>query len=400
MTCGEPQAPHTLQVVFKVVERCNINCSYCYYFNFGNSSAHTRPAIASIDTARELSKFLRQGIADLGIKRVLISFHGGEPLMMKPERLASICDIFSSELTSIAPVGFNVQTNGTIISDGWLRVFREYRVNVGVSIDGSQTAHDRFRVDFRERSTFARTERNLKRLVEWAGDDVGLVPSTISVMDWRNDYAEIYKYLRRTGIRQMSFLLPDRSFDSEFSHGESASSYGLAMADIFNAWLVENDPTVSVRQISSALKHFVLHDNSASRADSGRVDHSTQVIVAHSDGMIAVDDSYMPALRFFDSTPKDFCTNTTLRQFLSHPFFSDIREVRRLLAPKCQACLWRGLCGGGDLENRYSEENGFSNPSVYCEGLQLYFRNLVGSLLGIGYPAEELAQRLNAASIT
>jgi len=37
----------------------------------------------------------------------------------------------------------------------------------------------------------------------------------------------------------------------------------------------------------------------------------------------------------------------------------------------CQACPIVAVCGGGDLPSRYSRQNGFDNPSVYCSDLQV-----------------------------
>ena len=35
---AEPDSIEALQVVYKIAERCNINCSYCYYFNMGDET--------------------------------------------------------------------------------------------------------------------------------------------------------------------------------------------------------------------------------------------------------------------------------------------------------------------------------------------------------------------------
>ncbi len=62
---SRPQSVETLQIVFKVVERCNINCSYCYYFNMGNSSALSRPPKVSVETARSIAEWITQGCEEL-----------------------------------------------------------------------------------------------------------------------------------------------------------------------------------------------------------------------------------------------------------------------------------------------------------------------------------------------
>ncbi len=41
------------------------------------------------------------------------------------------------------------------------------------------------------------------------------------------------------------------------------------------------------------------------------------------------------------------------------------------LPATCRACPIVDICGGGDLPSRYSRQNGFDNPSVYCSDLQV-----------------------------
>ncbi len=165
--------------------------------------------------------------------------------MLKPRSFEAICKIFRDRITSVSELKFSIQTNGTILNDTWLELFREYFVRVGVSIDGDREAHDRYRLDHRSQSTFDRTEQNIRRLVAWAGDEKPLVPATISVLDCRNDYRRIYAYLRGLGIEQMSFLLPDRNIDSGFATREaSGKAYGHSLLEIFEAWLTEDNPDI------------------------------------------------------------------------------------------------------------------------------------------------------------
>ncbi len=384
----------TLQVVFKIVERCNINCSYCYYFNMGETSPLSRPARVAPETVRRIAGWLAEGCRDLGIPNVLISLHGGEPMMIRPQAVSSLCATLRAALEPDIGVGFIIQTNGTILTDAWLDVLAEHRINIGVSIDGDRTANDRFRLDFRGRSTFDRVERNLRRLMDWASDDPVRRPSTISVVDWRNDYGAVYRYLRGLGVRQMSFLLPDRNADHRFAGGETARRYGRCLSEVYDAWLEEDDPTVSVRQIREFLHHFRAHREPPRPADPDFVPY--QIVVMQSDGTVSVNDSYIPALEWYREAPSRHVDQVSLRAFLEQPVFAEIERAIRRPAARCQACEWLGICGGGDLENRFSQANGFDNASAYCEGYQSFFEKACGRLLAAGYPAETMLSRLEA----
>jgi uncharacterized protein len=48
----------SLEVVFKVQETCNINCSYCYMYNVGNTLFQSVPKQASIEVCGDVANFV------------------------------------------------------------------------------------------------------------------------------------------------------------------------------------------------------------------------------------------------------------------------------------------------------------------------------------------------------
>lgn len=393
-----------LQVVFKIVERCNINCTYCYYFNMGDSTALERPPVVSVGSAAQIASWLADGCRELQVREISISFHGGEPMMLNPDHFDAICSSFTDSLKHLVDLYFNIQTNGTILTDKWLSALCKHRIHVGVSIDGGRAAHDRYRLDHRGRSTFEKTEKNLKALANRASDSAEYIgPATISVLDCRNDYTEVYRYLRGLGVRRMSFLLPDRNLDDGFSSNEeSARKYGESLFQIFEAWMTEDDPGVYVRFVSEILQNFQLRETDSLEPphdqhpleSSKQKQWARQIVIVHSDGSVGVSDSYIPALEWYRRTPECSIHDSSLREFLMNDIFDEIEKATTLLSAKCQDCEWKRICRGGDLENRYSKKNGFDNPSVYCEGYQWFFRKACDLLIENGYPAENIQKVL------
>lgn len=389
---GRPQSIETLQVVFKVVERCNLNCSYCYYFNMGDTSALERPAVVSLETARSLGRWIAEGCRELQIPKVSIAFHGGETMLLKPRNFAAICETLRDQIAPVAALSFCIQTNGTILNDEWLEIFREYAVRVGISIDGERRAHDRYRLNVQGRSTFDRTEDNLKHIAQWARGDPRLMPSTITVIDPDNDYTRIYEYLRGLGVEQMNFLLPDRNADDPPPGGQDSSrSYGKVLYEIFEAWLAEDNPNVHIKYVDRMMAHFQLVRPRG--RDSKRNKKEYQVIMARSDATVAINDSYTPALSWYKQTPVYSIFGHSLREFLSDEIFLEIEDIASTVPAGCASCKWKRICKGGDLENRFSSKNGFDNPSVYCEGYKLLYQGVCDLLIENGYPVEAMRAR-------
>lgn len=116
-------------VVWNVTKRCNLRCKHCYI----DSEDKNYDQELSTQEAKDF-------IDDLAaMKAPVLLFSGGEPLLRK--------DIF--ELGEIAakkglrPV---LSTNGTLINDETARRIKEAGFQyVGISLDGMQEVHDRFR---------------------------------------------------------------------------------------------------------------------------------------------------------------------------------------------------------------------------------------------------------------
>lgn len=132
---------------------CNIGCRYCYQQPQRDSHNHRQ----AYDLAQMKAALTRM--------KGPFTLFGGEPLLLS---LADLEDIlrFGFERN-----GRNmVQTNGALIGDEHLRLFRQYNVDVGISIDGPGELNDvRWSGTLdRTRAATARTEAAIERLCrEW-----------------------------------------------------------------------------------------------------------------------------------------------------------------------------------------------------------------------------------------
>ena len=382
-------------MIYKIAERCNINCSYCYYFNMGEKTPMGRPAYASPAVTDALAQWIAHGCQELRIPRVRLSFHGGEPALIGADAFDQACRLLRAAIEPVATLALSIQTNGMFVDERWIERFIEHRVAVGVSIDGTHADNDRFRLDRRGRSTFRKTEQAIRRLVE-AYDRGASLPSTISVLHHENDYRAIYRYLRGLGVRELGFLLPDRDAnDAAFIASGAAAAYGACLADIFREWLAEDNPQVRIKFIDRMLVHFRRGVTPGEMFKRPR--KSNQVVIARSDGTVAVDDTYIPALAWYQNTPVYSVTEHSLGEFLADPIFNDIERISASLPTGCRDCRWREVCRGGDIENRFSDASGFDHPSAYCDAYKVLYQAACDELTANGYPPELIAEKFLAA---
>ncbi|OHD70000.1 MAG: 12,18-didecarboxysiroheme deacetylase [Spirochaetes bacterium RBG_16_67_19] len=141
-------------VVWNVGRRCNLRCVHCY------SGSRDRRYEGELDTAE--GKALIDDLAGFGVPVIL--FSGGEPLM-RPDILELIAHARARGVRSV------LSSNGTLITAELARELKGLELSyVGVSLDGLEPTHDRFRG---VEGAFARAMAGLRNCRE-AGIKVGL----------------------------------------------------------------------------------------------------------------------------------------------------------------------------------------------------------------------------------
>ena len=105
--------------------KCNIQCQYCYQ--------NPQRDAGNILHAYDMDK-MKAGVEQTGGSFTLF---GGEPLMVPEPQLEALWS------WGLEKFGNNsIQTNGTLISDNHIRLFKKYKVDVGLSLDGPGELND------------------------------------------------------------------------------------------------------------------------------------------------------------------------------------------------------------------------------------------------------------------
>lgn len=202
------------------------------------------------------------------------------------------------------------------------------------------------------------------------------------------------------GIGNQGFLLPDCSHDDGIPNGRTAAEYGEVLCSLLDAWIARGD--ISIREISNVFRRFQhAYVSEAGQAKMATLDADrvktigNHVLVVHSNGDLKIDDSYIPAAAWQQAAPVANLATTTLAEHLRAPCFEELYTAMQTPPDDCRGCLWLGICGGGDLENRWSSSDRFNNPSIFWEGVKMFYDRVVGYLVSNGYPLDSVARRLS-----
>ena len=118
-------------LTLKAVVQCNERCPACY--------EKAIPALwGDGPVSYEMAK-IRAGITEWATdykkrwpaEKPEITFHGGEPLLMK---VGDMEDLF--QLCKDLGVSISIQTNATMVTDRHILAFKTWDVGVGISLDG------------------------------------------------------------------------------------------------------------------------------------------------------------------------------------------------------------------------------------------------------------------------
>ncbi len=101
----------------EVTTRCNLFCKHCY-----DEASNKCTGEMSVEDF----KYVADELYDYGVKN--IQFIGGEPLVLG-DKLKSMIDYASKLFQEI-----EVFTNGTLINQNWIDIFKQYDVKIALSI--------------------------------------------------------------------------------------------------------------------------------------------------------------------------------------------------------------------------------------------------------------------------
>lgn len=118
---------------------CNLACGYCYEHSERDAGNFGTPRIVDFDAmtkALEAEGVGRDNSAFPGTKTGF-TLHGGEPLLMPIDDIQRIL-----EWAAQKQVPVHVQTNGSLITDSHLALFKKHKTTVGFSLDGPEELND------------------------------------------------------------------------------------------------------------------------------------------------------------------------------------------------------------------------------------------------------------------
>lgn len=349
--------------LIKVTSRCNLNCDYCYVFNHVDQTWKNLPPLMGKTVQHAVSDRIAEYVALKNIKNCLIIFHGGEPLLLKASKVCQMAEHLRQNIikqSNETAVDFSLQTNGVLLKREDLELFEQYEIGISLSLDGPKVANDLHRVTHKNKSSFDDVLKAYYLLKEYPKVFTGV----LSVVDPRISPKEIFSFFNELNPPNLDFLLPD-------AHYNSPPPFRDVNRDVYKNWLLEafdlwfdQYPHIKIRLFDNLLIALMGTQSGTDFFGLGDVNLLS----------IETDGSYhdLDVLKITTSGQSSLEMNV-FTHTISEAAVSERVQKHRLLLQKdglsdiCKSCKVVEVCGGGSVPHRFSFENGFNNPTIYCD---------------------------------
>jgi len=347
-------------VIVQTTSDCNLNCGYCYV----RASRLTYHRNVNKVFLRNIERVIHNCV--FGYDRVKFDWHGGEPLL---RGIDFYKDIVKTQKKLIKSYGVEfrntIQTNGTLLTNDYLKFFADNNFTVGVSFDGLP--------EVTRQTRFSRTEINSRDFIYDISERIksaGLPLSMLCVVSKHNVAMgeEIFKFFLSLGVSSYSLLplmeLPRADCPKMPSNEELFELYKTT----FELWLSPFNTFKNIEPITTIVQSLVSGRTpdlcSFSSSCLKRMATITPEGSVVQCGSLIADDLILGNIY-----------EDPLIKILSSRKSRDLQKIRAGVVKKyCIGCEFVSICRGGCRESAYWYSGKYNGAYPFCEARKEIFQ--------------------------
>lgn len=365
---------------------CNLNCEYCFYLE-KQILFHSGEQYRMTDEV--LLAFVTNYITSQPTPVVEFVWQGGEPTLAGLDFFRRVVE-FQKSFSGIKTITNSLQTNGTLLTEEWCRFLKEHEFMVGISLDGPEDIHDRYRRDREGKGTFAKVMAGL-RLLQKHKITYNVLASV--ARDTAAHPLDGYHFFKDQGVEFIQFApiverLPDElrrkqglsfagpaTLDKEEKQTQvtpwtvGVEEYGDFLIAIFEEWVRHDVGKIFVMNFEWALNAWI---GNPSPVCIHAEQCGKSLVMEHNGDVYACDHSVYPQYHLGNI---DTDSLLEMARKSRQTGFGIIKESA--LPRWCRECEVLALCRGGCPKHRFAMTNG-NEPGLHylCPGYRKFFLHI------------------------
>ncbi|MFW6145890.1 MAG: anaerobic sulfatase maturase [Planctomycetota bacterium] len=371
-TAPTPYASDGFHVLVKPIGPiCNLRCAYCFYLE---KEELYDPDESWRMTDETLERFTRQYIAGQppGVTEMNFAWQGGEPTLMGVDFFRRAVALQKRVAEELGRPGLRItnalQTNATLLDDPWGRFLHEESFLVGVSIDGPEAIHNRYRFDAQGRGSFDAVMAGLEVLKRHKVDYNAL---TVVQSDNAEHPVEVYDFLVDAGFQFHQYIsIVEREGDSGVSdRSVRPEQLGRFFCRLFDRWLERDHVGEIYVQLFDMMLGVVMgyppslcvHTPTCGRA----------VALEHNGDLYSCDHWVFPENHLGN------IATTPLAEMVDGDFQTTFgRDKFDKLTRECRACPYLRYCHGLCPKDRIAtSSSGQPGHPYLCAGYKMFYKH-------------------------
>ena len=358
---------------------CNLACKYCYYLEKNKLYPTAQRHLMSDEM---LEQFTREYIEAQTMSQVLFTWHGGEPLLRSIDFYRKALSL-QQKYAGSRRIDNVIQTNGTLLTDEWCEFFAQNHWLVGISIDGPQPDHDRYRLTAAGKPSWKKVMQGIKLLkkhgVEW---------NAMAVVNAynANHPLEFYRFFKENGCQFLQFTpiverltrhedgrtLASLADKDEISLSEASvapEQWGYFLCAIFDEWVRKDVGKIFVEIFDCTLANWmgIFPGICAYSKECGHAG-----VMEHNGDVYSCDHFVFPEYKL---------GNIRDHSLIDMLYGEQQQEFSRLkhssLPRQCKECDMEFACHGECPKNRFMKDKyGDSGLNYLCPGYYHYYQHV------------------------
>lgn len=360
---------------------CNLDCHYCFYLEKeklypGRSDFRMNNSV--------LERYIKEYIEAQPIDNVVFAWQGGEPTLLGVDFFKKVVEL-QERYADGKKIENAFQTNGILVDDAWAEFFKINDFLIGLSIDGPQELHNKYRLNKGGKGTFSQVMMGLEYLKK---HQVEFNTLTVVQKDNAQYPLEIYKFLKDIDSHFMQFIpiveriskehnnnglqlvTPEYGSNAIISEWSvEAVKYGTFLSTIFDEWVHKDVGQYYIQIFDVALEAWLGMQPGLCvfREECGNA-----MAIEHNGDLYSCDHYVYP--------------ENKLGNIMENPIVSMVESVQQkkfgsdkitTLPGYCQSCEVRFACNGECPKHRFIQTpDGEKGLNYLCAGYKQFFNHI------------------------